>query len=721
MGSQILNGTGIFTQKVLILMEAGEEEETLPEGEADRPEMDGSGPVPSILTVFLPAYKASPIRSALRRSIIDSAIQHMQTSHIELSSWPRRRIVKWFSAHRKLTISDTRYGQWTSAAPCPIWEPALYRDTPMARQYGTYLAPTPTGYPNAQELAQFGAFILNESFRYFIRAGPIAAHPNNESPWELVVDLFATTNLPLSFIKNKNFVRFLHASFPLAKIPNFGELRAAILKRAQTIRLKWVQTVGRGSVISFLTDAGLGAGKNWLGIVACAPVVGFHFWSLEPLPKGDSQTIADILATKINELTVTFSLRVGAVVTDNAANEKAALNPEHVNCVQSRIGRPLVRVACMSHTINLMIKDLAKNRFPGRNLYKDLALIIRTFNDTRAASSAKLTTLAETRWDSMQKVVYEIVNRHNYIQLALSGLEKAQQAFLCYDWFDLHQLLTQVHELVLWSENNETRLCDVWARLDKFWEKLRQLADSSNMDASFLSWVVLKRRHNTCDEGLLLLSHLMTKAGLGWFQRLPDIGDPPGEEVEFRLLWSKQLVRYEIEHHLVFYARFLGADANVLRISLERYLNLDPNAMDRTAGRLKYRPRDEDIFWDQVLAGLLEKGEYQPYVSFFPLANMAKILLAIPVSESDVERVFSHMDVYFGVHAQGMKDELIEARLMCKLDGQRAPEQMVCGLNQFIDFRAMAAETVARLTARTQNAWGPAARFSYPGLQNRGY
>jgi hypothetical protein len=666
---------------------------------------------------------------------------------IDLTYWTRRRIVKSFSENREMpTPGPALSDEWNARLPVPAREPTLYTNTQIGNELRTYIPPPYDGYGDAQRLSREATIILERDVAQFAGQAFIMPNPNAQSAWAMLVDLFATTNLPLTFIRNQNFQHFLRGAFPLAKIPNYRELRTSIVERAMNVRRKWMTIVGPGSVISLMTDGGLGAGKNWLGTVACAPGVGFHFWSLDPVQKSDSPTIAGILACKINQLTEVYSLRVGAIITDNAANEKAALNPEHPECVQNKTGRPLVRVACMSHTVGLMLKDWAQHAFQGRDLYQDLALIVMEFNRTRRNSHGKLTVLATTRWDSMTRVVSEIVDRHDYIGWTLQRrpTPNAITAFTSYVWTDVQAVVKEVHNVILWSENNETRLCHVWYHLDKFCQKLDTLRNPPrqnpptpeipNIYSKFLVEVVLRRRHKTCDEGLLILSHLMTRSGLMWFHQLEDFGDPPGP-VKFRAVWSKQLVRLEIEPHLVFYARLLGADLLALHIALDRYLTIDPKMMDGPPRPIHPRTRDEDLFWDRVLAGWLETKLPGPYVSYVPLANIAKILINIPASESDVERLFSHMGLYFGRHAHNMADDLIEARLMCKLDGLHTPKEMIRGLNEFMDFRERAAHTLGRLTcyAGVQTggatggrpapapAWGPAPPFLPPGLQNRRY
>jgi hypothetical protein len=69
-------------------------------------------------------------------------------------------------------------------------------------------------------------------------------------------------------------------------------------------------------------------------------------------------------------------------------------------------------------------------------------------------------------------------------------------------------------------------------------------------------------------------------------------------------------------------------------------------------------------------------------ISFVPATEMALILLRMPCSESEVERVFSRLPCLFGGHARHMRDDLVEARLRIIMKNLDVTHDFVEGLSQ---------------------------------------
>jgi hypothetical protein len=376
------------------------------------------------------------------------------------------------------------------------------------------------------------------------------------------------------------------------------------------------------------------------------------------MKNNEAVTIANRLVETINDFTDKYSLRVTAVVTDNAANEIAALNPGHDYSVQTQIGRPLVRIACASHTTNLMIQDWSDHGFGVHQLYPDLALIIRVFNLTEAGKSRHLPTLATTRWDSMVKVVEKVVERLPTISNNLQDGSKAKIALEWYDWPSVRQCMDLVHAMVEWTERGAARLFELWGRIEDLYQCLQRWSTRGNKYAASLAEFVLCRRRSTFNEGQVLLCHLLCRQGLEWFQRLPDNGVPYDPAAKSCSVWSKEIVMAVIRPQLEFYMNYLGANPQVLFASLMHYLSIDPLTFDRYGEPVIAKPLHIVVgFWTGVEAGsLTAKLPNGNPLSFLPLAHMALILIHLPLSEADVERVFSHMDQLFGILAHAMKE-----------------------------------------------------------------
>jgi hypothetical protein len=56
-------------------------------------------------------------------------------------------------------------------------------------------------------------------------------------------------------------------------------------------------------------------------------------------------------------------------------------------------------------------------------------------------------------------------------------------------------------------------------------------------------------------------------------------------------------------------------------------------------------------------------------IPFLPIAEMALILLRMPCSEAEVERVFAQLRRLFGDHARHSRGDLVEARLTIMMNG----------------------------------------------------
>jgi hypothetical protein len=85
-------------------------------------------------------------------------------------------------------------------------------------------------------------------------------------------------------------------------------------------------------------------------------------------------------------------------------------------------------------------------------------------------------------------------------------------------------------------------------------------------------------------------------------------------------------------------------------------------------------------FWvQQAAVHLPYRGRSIP---FAPVVEMALILLRMSWSESEVERVVSHLGRLFGDHARHTRDDLVEARLMIVINNLDVTHDFVEGLSQ---------------------------------------
>jgi hypothetical protein len=162
-----------------------------------------------------------------------------------------------------------------------------------------------------------------------------------------MIEMFAHGNLSLNLATNPHFITFVHAIMPEFAVPGDAEIRRLIVARVDEIRGSY-QPGTEGRFVTLMVDGVRRVGRCWVG-VSIATTKAFPFWRLESL---ENQT-ADAIGSAIARVVGTLQNRgfiVCAVVTDNASNEKASLDPESSKSAQQRANVPLFRIPCLSHT-----------------------------------------------------------------------------------------------------------------------------------------------------------------------------------------------------------------------------------------------------------------------------------------------------------------------------------------------------------------------------------
>jgi hypothetical protein len=309
------------------------------------------------------------------------------------------------------------------------------------------------------------------------------------------------------------------------------------------------------------------------------------------------------------------------------------------------------------------------------------------------------------------------------VEYGLRGNDTAHTALHAYKWDDLVPCFKAPNRVVKVSESSTALLCRSWEEIGRTRAELLGLDSKGNLYAKSLAGFLIKRRVDIASEGVMLSSHLMTRAGWLWLRSLPD-DDParlaaapggPAPLPEGRPDhdgYTKAKVRKEIETELTFWIKELGADARVMYRTLTAHLTMSPDKLRLPRSPLNiHQPPDtrseDQLFWDAVKAGWLEGNRLEGYDTFIPLATMAEVLINPRPSEADVDRVFSHMGELFGDHAQSMADELIEARLLCTLEQARSFSEMIDRLDSFCDYRDEANRILLDWTGASPEAFAP--------------
>jgi hypothetical protein len=142
---------------------------------------------------------------------------------------------------------------------------------------------------------------------------------------------------------------------PANVFPNSDQLRSPLMQRAVVLRNSISAATSGRRFVSLMVDIMRWAGRVWLGI--CLDTARqWHFWRLVHEVDQKASTKANTLADMVLDLRM-HRLIVCSIVTDNASNECATLNPELATSVQRATGINVFRTSCLSHTGNLAVGD----------------------------------------------------------------------------------------------------------------------------------------------------------------------------------------------------------------------------------------------------------------------------------------------------------------------------------------------------------------------------
>jgi hypothetical protein len=536
----------------------------------------------------------------------------------------------------------------------PIPNSVSYPQLPLVPQ-GFVAMPQVTQAQNAM------AYIENQFKAFSDSRTPVCLRPGADL-MELCLDLFGGSNMPLSFIESDCFRDFARGGFPLQELPTAAQLRAAIIARAKKIRSE-ITAQSEGSVFAtLLVDGASEARRLWLASVVVT-ARGFHFWRLQTQANREAKTIAASISVVIKELAAQH-LRVIAVVTDGAANECAALNPGNANSVQQQLCSHVLRIPCFSHGTNLAIRDW---------LHKDLApkgafvqLMYNLISELHALPHSNplrnAPKINNSRWfDFGQAVTY--VRKHlDEIRPCVS--ERTQSFLRGYKFEQLSECFEVIHVFLRWTEDRGAKLCDAFGQVQACHAEIQLKAAHGNEYAVQLADRFLHQMYGTQDLPAMILTYILTEKGREWFMNLP----PQGVDSQASF-WT------QIQPSLGFFSDLFGAPLQLIRETLEEHLALGYT-----------RPGEPPlVFWRRVLTGSRDNDSYRRPGSHMPLAIMAMVLCNLPLSEADVERVFSHMRQLFGDRSRSMAADLIEARLTIKLHKRMRPEEIRAGCQAFAE------------------------------------
>jgi hypothetical protein len=137
----------------------------------------------------------------------------------------------------------------------------------------------------------------------------------------------------------------------------------------------------------------------------------FRFWRIAEIQNQGAQKIAQCLSEVVRELNAKGFV-VTSVVTDNASNERSALNEEHAYSIQRLTGVFVFRTPCLSHTANLALEECFHPCFQLRDTRSDM----QTIRDARRHPVVwddfyGLTSIARTRRLSVGQFIDGLSNK----------------------------------------------------------------------------------------------------------------------------------------------------------------------------------------------------------------------------------------------------------------------------------------------------------------------
>jgi hypothetical protein len=154
----------------------------------------------------------------------------------------------------------------------------------------------------------------------------------------------------------------------------------------------------------------------------------------------------------------------------------------------------------------------------------------------------------------------------------------------------------------------------------------------------------------TADVPQMLLAYLMTNAGLQWYRQLTN------ERIGTRD-FSQKSVDDAVAPLLRWFIEFTSFSWNEFAESWNWYLK---DGDFHGEGNIR--------FWTRVRSRLVIPKQWTKPKIYVALGTLGLILAIMPVSESGVERIFSHLRDLLRPRRDQMAPELVDARLVVKLN-----------------------------------------------------
>jgi len=299
-------------------------------------------------------------------------------------------------------------------------------------------------------------------------------------------------------------------------------LRTTILKtRAEEAFNNTIQAVRKAELVSVSIDGWTNIRRERiLNVVVLTPQP--YLWSTEPIGSETcgADKIAKVVIEAIRDIEDRTGAKVVALVTDNAADMKAAWR-------KLKEQRPLLTcLGCFAHGMNLFIGDVAK--IPECKAVFDAFVAVVNYVHCSPKRMARLTELqcqeygrtvsldtpADTRWYTLLKAVVSVLrSRRALRRLALELEDPALSAHVLSSEFwssgrDLADVLTPAGLFILEVESDRSTLDDAFqAFADVAWA-----LDGSNHPKKTEIVDLLRHRFRFLYQRVLVLAHALNPA-----------------------------------------------------------------------------------------------------------------------------------------------------------------------------------------------------------------
>jgi hypothetical protein len=230
------------------------------------------------------------------------------------------------------------------------------------------------------------------------------------------------------------------------------------------------------------------------------------------------------------------------------------------------------------------------------------------------------------------------------------GTVPAFEIFKRYDFHHIVYFLALIGSFIKWSECEDSTPSTAWGLILHVNSSLVTGVEHGMPHANELLICFTSRFTKTADINGMLLPYLMTRNGLEWYRALRD-------EAVGSCRLTQALVNHPTRPIRGWFVELTGYNWEIFEETWAWYLQ---NATFKDQGNVSF---------STGFRGMMVKTTRKAKpVLCEALGTLGMIFAIMPVSESGVERIFSHLRDLLLPHCDQMEAELVQARLLIKLN-----------------------------------------------------